>query len=51
MTFPGSSKDIEAHSSWIRGKINWYGILWVGIVQCIVLGAPVVALTVIAAAI
>ncbi len=51
MTFPGSSKDIEAHSSWIRWRINWYGVLWVGIVQTVVYSSIVGTLTVIAATI
>lgn len=47
----GSKADIEAHASWIRWRVNWYGILWVGITQVIAWLTPVAALTVIAAAI
>ncbi len=51
MTFPGSNKDIAAHASWIRWRINWYGVLWVGLTQSAFYAAIVAALTVIAHAI
>lgn len=47
----GSSRDIEAHAHWIRWRVNWYGVLWVGIAQTLFYLMLIAAVTVTAATI